>query len=1012
MSTFKFEKRVEIHACLLVAVMIAVGTLACSTAVPARASETLGELGFESFENTLTANEGGSPATQAGSHPYQMTTSFLLKRIPKGQPNEQDAEGGNPKDVQVNLPVGLVGDPTATPRCTEAEFTTQTTGNASNQHAACPDATAVGWANLGETIVPQFVPVYNLVPPAGVPAMIGFNPAGLAPVRIDVGVRTGGDYGVTASIHNISQAEPVYTASVTLWGVPADPSHDALRGGCISPLTGASEGVCPANVAPKPFLTLPTSCPGTLKTSIVADSWLEPGRVDSAGLPDLSDPRWKTDTYSSPNGVSGCEALDFSPTITVKPDTSAADSPSGLTVDLAVPQNDNPGGLAEANLKGAAVTLPSGMAVNPAAADGLASCSEAQIGLSTPVQPDCPDASTIGAVEVETPVLPDPLKGSVYLAQQGNRPGGGTNPFGSLLAVYVVASGDGVLVKLAGHVEANPNTGQLQTTFENNPQLPFSNLKLSLFGGSRGVLVTPAACGTYTSTSTLTPWSGIPGLTSFDGFSVITGCGGGFSPSFAAGTSTNQAGGYSPLSVTFSRQDGEQRLGGITMRMPPGLLAKIAGIPLCGEAQANTGTCSPASQIGAVTAGAGAGPNPFFVPEAGQPTNPVYLTGPYRGAPFGLSIVTHALAGPFDLGNVIVRAAIEIDPHTAQITVVSDALPRILEGVPLDLRTVNVEVDRPGFVFNPTSCEPMGVGADIMSQEDSAVAVASSYQASNCAALAFKPSFLALTQGKTSKAAGAALDVKVAQRPGEADIRKVDLTLPAALPARLTTLQKACTEAQFNSNPAGCPPGSVIGTATAVSPLLNVPLTGPAILVSHGGAAFPDVLFLLQGEGVRIELDGGTDIKKGITYSRFETVPDAPISSFEATLPEGPHSALAANVNLCEQKLVMPTTIVGQNGAVSRQNTSIEAQGCPDAIAIVSHSLKRGAVILTVAVPAAGRLSGKGVGLSGASRSSDGREALKLTLRRRGIGRKRTTVKLSFAPKKGKRLSKSLSVKL
>jgi hypothetical protein len=387
--------------------------------------------------------------------------------------------------------------------------------------------------------------------------------------------------------------------------------------------------------------------------------------------------------------------------------------------------------------------------------------------------------------------------------------------------------------------------------------------------------------------------------------------------------------------------------------MPPGLLGKVAGVPQCPEPQANAGTCSAASTIGTVTAAAGAGPEPFYVPEAGQPANPVYLTGPYKGAPFGLSIVTHALAGPFDLGQVVVRAAIFIDSRTAQITVVSDPLPTILQGIPLDLRTVNVIIDRPGFALNPTSCEPAQIGATFVSLADGSSTGFSRFQAAGCQSLPFNPSFTVATQGKTSKANGASLTVKVAQAIGEANVHKVDITLPAALPARLTTLQKACTEAQFNNNPAGCPPESVIGTATAITPLLDTPLTGPAYLVSHGG---------------------GTDIKKGITHSSFDTVPDAPISSFITSLPEGLHSVLAANGNLCKptkivtkrtrvplrrhghlvrrhghpvrvpitRKLIvaaplaMPTVITAQDGARIASNTKIAVTGCPKASAKVA----------------------------------------------------------------------------
>lgn len=920
------------------------------TPLPAPAGFLVGANGFDG----AVTNADGSTLSQAGAHPYQATLSFTLNsEIMHGKP----VASGEPKTVTADLPPGVIVNPNATAtRCTEAEL--ETDGNVGG---GCPDASQVGTVRVTSGLFgfPSFqtARLYNMVPPHGWTADLGFDAIGLGIyVHLRGFVRTGGDYGLSATSPDILQEGQILGFSATLWGNPSDPSHDAVRGHCFNAGENVTGALCPGVSTNTALLTLPTKCSGPLTTAIEVESWQEPNKL-------IPDSFISHDGTGASVGVTGCSVLDFSPSITAKPEPEAAttDSPSGLNFDLRLPQNFSPNGLAEANLKNAAVTLPPGMTVNPSSANGLQGCSSMQIDLHSAEPAHCPDASKIGSVEVDTPLLDHPLPGAVYLAQPYENPfGSGEHPGGSLLAIYIVVDDPvtGVVVKLAGHVEANPNTGQLTTTFAENPQLPFTDLKLKLFGGPRAPLVTPSGCGTYTTTTNLTGWNEVVATPS-DSFAVASDCGAGFAPSFSAGSGNGQAGGFAPLSVTLSRQDGEQRLGGVTVRMPPGLLGKIAGIPQCPEAQANAGTCAQASQVGTASAGAGAGPEPFFVPEAGQPANPVYLTGPYKGAPFGLSIVTHALAGPFDLGNVIVRAAIYIDPRTAQVTVVSDPLPTILQGVQLDLRTVNVTIDRPGFTFNPTSCTPMSVTGTITSTSEADANVASPFQVANCANLRFKPSFTASTQGKTSKANGASLVVKVAQKPGEANIHKVDLTLPLALPARLTTLQKACTEAQFNSNPAGCPQGSFIGTATAVTPVLDMPLTGPAILVSHGGAAFPDVIFLLQGEGVRIELDGGTDIKKGITYSRFETVPDAPISSFATTLPEGPHSALSANGDLCKPTkvvtirkrvavhrhghvmhvlrkikqlvpapLLMPTVMTGQNGAVVAQNTRLAVSGC------------------------------------------------------------------------------------
>jgi hypothetical protein len=509
----------------------------------------------------------------------------------------------------------------------------------------------------------------------------------------------------------------------------------------------------------------------------------------------------------------------------------------------------------------------------------------------------------------------------------------------------------GVSVKLPGTVAADPGTGQLTATFKDNPQLPFEELKLAFKGGPRAPLASPQSCGEAKTTSDLTPWSSEPGIHEAQGtpdafpssaFNVDWDGHGGacpssvpFAPGFLAQTDSSAAGAFTPFTVEFSRGDREQDLGGISVQTPSGLLGKIAGILQCPEAQANAGTCSPESQIGTSTVQAGAGPDPFTV-SGGR----VYLTGPYRGQPFGLSIVVSAVAGPFNLGNIVVRASIAVNPSTGQLTVTSDPLPQIVDGVPIRLRGVHVAIDRERFIFNPTNCSPQHVTATLagvpLNASEAAESSSSSspFAAGGCAGLPFAPSFSASTQGATSKARGASLNVRVGQAGGEANIQKVDVRLPKLLPARLTTLQKACTDAQFAANPAGCPTASDVGTATARTPVLNSPLVGPAYLVSHGGAAFPDLEVVLQGEDITLVLDGGTDIKNGITYSRFETVPDAPIASFELSLPEGPYSALATNLpakakrSLCGQHLTMPTTITAQNGKQVVQTTKIAVTGC------------------------------------------------------------------------------------
>jgi hypothetical protein len=896
------------------------------------ADQTLATFGIRSFAMGMF-DEAGHPYTQAGGHPYAMTTTFSFNT--STTVFGETGTDASPRRIEVELPRGMMGNPEATPKCSPYNVA----------HADCGGATQVGILKVVGSHVSslQESPLYNLVPPKGVAAQFGARFNGFVTAHIDSKLRTGGDYGITADSLEVSTGEGILGVSVTTWGVPADPSHDPERY-CPVPGEINESTPCPSGAPLVPFLTSSTACSQPQTATVRADSWQEPGAFVSAttGMP----------------GITGCERLEFRPALTVRPESTVADSPTGLHVDLHIPQNESPTGLAEANLKDAVVTLPAGVTVNPAAAAGLEGCSAAQIELHGPEPARCPDASKIGTVEVLTPIIGHPLDGSVYVAKQAE------NPFGSLLALYIAIDDPqtGVVIKVAGQVMLDPETGRLTTVFDENPQQPFEDLKLDFFGGPRAPLTTPPACGTYTTTSVLTPWSAPesgPAATPGDSFQIASTPGGGcapagFVPSFTAGTTSNQAGAFSPFSMTLSRSDRDQTFGGVTLQTPPGLLGALESVPLCGEPQAAQGTCSSASQIGHTTVGAGVGSDPVFLPQAGRQEDPVYLTGPYKGAPFGLSIVEHAEAGPFNLGPeggkpIVVRAAIDVDPHTAQITVVSDELPHILQGIPLQVRTINVAIDRSGFIFNPTNCSPLSVGGTVASVQGASTGVSSAFQVANCANLPFKPGFAASTAGKTSKANGASLVVKVTSKGGpqagggEANIAKVRVTLPKQLPARLTTLQKACTEAQFNANPAGCPAASAVGTATAITPVLAHPLTGPAYLVSHGGAAFPDLVFVLQGEGITLYLDGNTNIKKGITTSTFNSVPDAPISSFTTVFPQGPHSVLATNIpakaknSMCAQKLTMPTTITAQNGAVSTQNTKIAVTGCPKSKKATTH---------------------------------------------------------------------------
>jgi hypothetical protein len=941
---------------------MALALAALCMAMPAQAAE----FGFTAQGVTAAAtNRDGTPDTQAGSHPYDLSTQIEVnsERVEEVEPTFGDETmlrvpaGGDVKDIEVNLPPGLVGDPGTVPQCALQQFR-ETTGLLGVIGDRCPAASQIGMTDLeftasqGGGLEPTtFTPVFDLVPPKGVPAEFGFTVLGV-PVVLVPHIRTGGDDGVSVRFTSLPQGLSLLRGKVTLWGNPSDSGHDPEREPCwnggdeygepgfyggtgyyegIPQITGQeAEQRCGFTAPARPFLSLPTSCTGALKVTATIDSWSAPGA-------------FKEDETSLP-AMTGCDKLDFAPRVLAQPEPAQADSPSGLSVEIQVPQTyDNAVGLAESNLKDTTVTLPAGVAVNPAAAQGLAACSEEQFGLHTAAEVACPDASKLGQVEVHTPLLEHPLTGGVFLAQQGNLPGNGSNPFGSLLALYIQLHDpySGVLVKLAGEVKPDPATGQLVTTFLDNPQVPFDSLKLSFFGGPRAALVNPPLCGTYTTETEMTPWSGGAAATPAWSFAIASGPGGSpcvasepFDPGLVSGTTSNQAGGYTPFSLTFDRSDGEQNMSRLQVTTPPGLLGSLTGVALCGEPQASQGTCGPESLIGHVTVGVGAGSNPFYV------TGQVFLTGSYNGAPYGLAFVVPAVAGPLNLGTVVVRAAVNVDPHTAALTVTSEPLPQILQGVPLHIRAVNVTLDRERFVFNPTNCNQLSIQAHMTSALGSSSSVGTHFQATDCAALSFHPKFSVTTSGKTSRANGASLDARLvepgaggqsvlATNGGQANIARVKVELPKALPSRLTTLQKACTAQVFEANPANCPAASRVGYAKATTPILPVALTGPAYFVSHGGEAFPSLIVVLQGYGVRVDLVGATFIsKQGITSSTFGAVPDVPVASFELYLPEGPYSALAANGNLCQKQLKMPTEMLAQDGAVIHQSTPIGITGC------------------------------------------------------------------------------------
>ena len=904
---------------------------------PITISSAAAGFGVSGLDGWFT-NADGTTDTQAGSHPYELTLNFNANSV-----GSQGPAGAALRNIAIALPPGIIGDPHAVPQCTRQQYFSSFEGGCppNTQVGVDRPEVAIGSEGLGGAFQAR-VPVFNMVPPPGVPAEFAFNVLGVS-ILIDAVVRSGSDYGITGQVRNLSE-KPMFN-SLILWGAPTEESHRRDRCGVVGEggASGSGCGVRSNGGVARPFLTVPGSCEGPLSASLTADSWGANPSTSSSSFT-------FHDASGAPAGFTGCNHLSFTTSMSVAPDTSFADTPAGLTVDLKVPQEGltSTEALAVSNIKDTTVTLPEGVAINPGQAAGLDACGPAEDGLTTDVErtegkedngpAHCPNASKVGTVEIETPLLSKPLQGGVYVMP--------ANP--PHLQLLVAAEGEGVFLKLVGNVNLDEKTGRLVTTFSNTPELPFTDFKLSFSGGAQAALSTPTQCGAYATTSDFTPWSSpiVEDVFPSSSFAIAAGTNGApcpsnplpFSPALTAGSTTDQAGGFTDFSLLLTRPDDQQRIANLQFKTPEGLLGMISKVPLCPEAQANAGTCSSASQIGHTVVEAGPGPYPLVVPQPGQPPAPIYLTGGYKGAPYGLSIVVPLQVGPFTLQTQVVRAKIEVDPRTTQLTITTDPLPTIIDGIPADLRAIDAVIDRPGFMFNPTGCEPQSFSGTATSTEGASAPIGSHFQMGSCRSLTFKPDFKVSTSGKTSRADGASLDAKILyptgalganQASSQSNVKSVKVDLPKQLPSRLTTLQKACTAATFEANPANCPADSKVGEATAITPVLPVTLTGPAYFVSYGGAKVPELVVVLQGYGVTVFLHGETFISKaGITSSTFRQVPDVPITSFELKLPEGPFSALAANGNLCAKKLLMPTAFTGQNRAVIHQNTPISVTGC------------------------------------------------------------------------------------
>ncbi|HWC49698.1 MAG TPA: hypothetical protein VG448_12520 [Solirubrobacterales bacterium] len=876
-----------------------------------------GPFAIDAFEAAVKDSPALVPA-QAGSTPTEVDTAAQLRSEAaenfKFPPLSVTAPPENMRDVIAHVPAGLVGYPIATPQmCNPAQLQKQAESG-TGQVPNCPRDSQIGLALVNGK---DTVPVYNVPPPLGAPAMFAFYYQGVI-VNLRAKLRQS-DYGIDIVTSKVSSSVPITKFEVQLWGVPADSSHDGVRAECTEGLYGAALSAphCPSTAPHVPFLRLPTSCSGPLPWSIDINTYVHPETFNHAST-------------TSP-ALADCEAVPFDPSVSLVPTNPSAHVTSGLQVDLSLPQASAPEGISSADVRLATVALPQGVSLNPAAARGLEACSDGQLRLGLEGPAECPDASQLGTVEVKTPLLEEPLGGSVYLrAQNSQDPESGQM---YRLAIVLHSAERGVDVKLPGSLIVNKDTGQLTTTFDELPQLPFESMQLNLDAGPRAPLTTPQACGTYNAQATLEGWNGkTVSLTSQ--FSIDQGCTApGFAPGFAAGASNPTAGAFSPFTLRVTRDSGMPNLSRITATLPEGELAKLKGVPLCGNAQAETSNCPASSRIGKVVTAVGEGSSPLYLPQPGKSPTAVYLAGPYKSAPYSVVAAVPAQSGPFDLGTVTVRSALRIDPETVQATVASDPLPQIFGGIPVTYRDVRVEVDRPNFTLNPTDCEPMAVTGTIDSAAGGSAQVADRFQVVNCAALGFRPKLAISLKGKPGRTGHPALTAVVTypKKGSYANIARTSVSLPGSEFLASNHIRTSCTRVQYNAGAGGgtqCPKGSIYGHARAFSPLLDKPLEGPVYMRSNGGEReLPDLVASLDGQ-IHVDLVGYVDSNpktKGLRTT-FAKVPDAPVSRFVLKMPAGKKSLLENSTNICAGKHRAVVKMKAQNGRVANFRPLVRAK--------------------------------------------------------------------------------------
>ncbi|HEX5929649.1 MAG TPA: hypothetical protein VFY48_09670 [Solirubrobacterales bacterium] len=883
-------------------------------AAPANAAFGLHDL------DVVFENENGSMAYQAGSHPYAMKTTVAFNTRPSSEfgfevPDE------DPRDIAIGQIPGFIGDPSAVPPCTSAEFAVK----------QCPASSQVGVVDIGfqEPGFREVRAVYSLAPPPGAALTLGWNVSAVdVPITVDARVSESQPHNVVVSLSSILNVVPVYDSVVTLWGVPAASAHDSQRRGL-----GCGNSGCSVNIAVKPFLTLPRACEGPLPTSFFARSWEGSTFEETILTHDEAVP-------PNPTGTIGCGNLNFAPSIAAKPSSKAASSPTGLDVSLTVDDEglSSPDGQAQSDVKEAVVTLPEGMTANPSVAEGLAVCSEPQLARETAASKPgegCPEQSKIGSVRVKTPLLDETLDGALYQA----------TPYANLandalIGLYVVIKNAdlGILVRQPIEVKADPQTGQLQGIARDIPQLPFSSFELDFREGARSPLISPERCGTHKVTALLTPWAGGAPVTSTSTFEIVAGpegrpCPQGgtppFEPGFQAGTVNNDAGSYSPFLMRWTRRDGDQDITRFSAKLPPGVVAKLAGATQCpqaaiaaarsksGLAEKTSPSCPLSSQIGSVIAGSGVGSELLYVP------GKVYLAGPYKGAPLSAVGIVPAVAGPFDVGTVVTQLALRIDPRSAEVSVdgsSSDPIPHILAGIPLKVRDIRANVDRPNFTLNPTSCNPFQVGATLWgsgndlfgSGDDNPVALSERFQAANCASLGFAPKLTLKLKGGTRRGDFPALTGTYVPRPGDANLQGLVLRFPNSAFLEQAHIGTICTRPQFAAK--ACPAAAAYGTAKAWTPILEQPLEGPVYLRANGGERqLPDLVADLRGL-VDVEAVAYIDSRGGGIRATFAGVPDAPLSKVVVSMRGGRKGLIVNSVNLCAKRQKANASFSGHNG--------------------------------------------------------------------------------------------------